>query len=172
MALTVPHLEIIGQQNPVLYEALRSIITGVNNVATQTNAEPNASQNAAPPPIAGFNVVESGGIHDVQITDNAPAYRGVNYFAEYSRTADFANPHQIDLGSSQNHRANLGTGAYYWRASSAYRTSAASAYVYHGGAQAAAVGSGSYAGPGMQQRQGAQGYGSQYRNSAMPPVRR
>ena len=172
MALNVPNMDIIGQQNSALYDALQSIITGVNNVATQTNAEPSASQNAAPPPIGGFNVVESGGIHDLQITDNAPAYRGVNYFAEYSQTPDFSNAHQIDLGASQNYRANLGTGVYYWRASSAYGTSSASAYVYHGGARAVAVGSGSYAGPAMQQRQGGQAYGSQYRNSATPPVRR
>jgi hypothetical protein len=172
MALNVPNMDIIGQQNPAVYEALQTIIAGVNNMAAQTNAEPGASQNAAPPTIAGFNVVESGGIHDLQITDNAPAYRGVNYFAEYSQTPDFSNAHQIDLGSSQNHRANLGSGVYYWRASSSYGTSNASPFVYHGGAQALAVGSGSYAGPPMQPRQGAQGYGSPYRNSAAPPVRR
>ena len=172
MALNVPNLDIIGQQNPAVYEALQSIIAGVNNLATQTNAEPSGSQNASPPTIAGFHVVESGGIHDLQITDNAPAYRGVNYFAEYSQTPDFSNAYQIDLGSSQNHRANLGSGVYYWRASSSYGTSSPSPYVYHGGAQAAQAGSGSYAGPPMQQRQGSQGYGSQYRNSQIPPVRK
>ena len=169
--LNVPNLDMIGQQSPAVYEALQSIIAGVNNMAAQTNSEPSRSQNTAPPAIAGFNVVESGGIHDIQITDNAPAYRGVNYFAQYSQTPDFSNAYQIDLGSSQNHRANMGSGTYYWRACSSYATSPPSSFVYHGGAQAVAVGSGSYAGPAMQPRQGADGYGMLYRNSSQAPVR-
>lgn len=171
--LDVPQMDLIRQKYPEVYEALQyGVIPGIQNVAAQTNAEPGGSQNAPPPTIAGFAVTQAGGIHDLQITDNAPAYRGVNYFAEYSQTPDFRNAHQIDLGSSQNHRANLGSGTYYWRASSSYGTSGPSPFVYHGGLKPAAVGSGSYLGPPMSQRQGAPGYGTPYRNSATAPVRK
>lgn len=171
----IPNLSAIrtGKYDPEdLANALLSIQGAIGNINDQTNTNSIASSSGAPPVISGINVTEKGGIHDIQITDSSPAQRGINYFAEYSQTPDFQNVHKIDLGSSQNHRANLGAGTYYWRAYSSYGSSEHSQPVMHGGTSAAAVGSGTYSGPDMQQQQGGMGFGPLYRSSSTPPVRR
>lgn len=165
----VPNKAYLRQSDPQLLKIIESLEDAHNHVADQINVDPTGAQVASPSQIGGINVVESGGIHDIQIIDQSPAYRGVNYLADYSQTADFQNFHTIDMGTSQNHRANLGPGKYYWRASSKYHASDTSPHVYHGGASPLAVGSGSYSGPAMQQRQG---FSGQYRNSLTPPVRK
>ncbi len=169
--LNLPGLDLIRQRYPDLYPIIDALHRGISNVASQTNANPNGSQQKPPTPIAGLNVTEKGGIHDVQITDNAPAARGVSYFTYYSQTPDMSNAHKIDLGASQNHRANLGPGKYYWSAHSSYDTGDASAMVFHGGATPAAVGSGTYAGPAMQQAQGGTAFGPQFKNATKAPAR-
>ncbi len=146
--LNVPNLDLIRQKYPELYPAVEALQRGLGNVATQTNANPNGAQSTAPPAISGLSVKEAGGIHDVQITDNSPAARGKSYFAYYAQTPDMSNAHKIDLGASQNHRANLGPGKYYWSAHSSYDTGDPSPMAYHGGATPVAVGSGSLHGSG------------------------
>ena len=164
----IPGLDRIRQRDKDVHSALRAVEQAINNHSDQGNLEPSASSIAPPQPISNMRVVASGGIHDIQITDNSPAYAGIRYVAEYSQTSDFANYHRIDLGISQNHRANLGVGQFYWRARSYYHPSAPSAPVYHGGATPLAAGSGAYAGPAMQQGQEFTGL---YRNSTIPPIR-
>jgi hypothetical protein len=158
----------IRQDDAKYLQVFQSLEDAINRVADQANVDPTGAQVATPPTVAGINVVESGGIHDVQIQDNSPAYRGLQYSAFYSQTPDFQNAHRIDLGESQNHRANLGPGKYYWAAASKYSSSDHSAMVFHGGPTPAAVGSGDYSGPPMQQ---AQGFAGQYRASSTPPTR-
>lgn len=165
----VPNKSYLRTLDPKLLQIIQSLEDAQNRVADQANVDPTGAQVAAPSQISGINVIASGGIHDIQIVDQSPAYRGVNYRADYSQTPDFQNFHTIDMGSSQNHRANLGSGTYYWRASSAYRASGVSPHVYHGGATPLPAGSGSYSGPAMQQQQGFTG---QYRSSSTPPVRK
>jgi len=166
---TIQNIGNIRQDNKYSAQALQAISDAINRVADQANIDPTGAQVAAPAPISNLTVTAAGGIHDVQITDNSPAYAGLSYTAEYSQTPDFQNAHSIDLGTSQNHRANLGAGTYYWRAHSNYHPSTTSSAVYHGGATPQAVGSGSYPGPPMSQRQGFSGL---YRNSPTPPVRK
>lgn len=165
----VPNKSYLRTIDPKLAQIIQALEDAHNRVADQANVDPTGAQVAAPSQISGINVVESGGIHDIQIVDQSPAYRGVNYRADYSQTPDFQNFHTIDLGTSQNHRANLGPGKYYWRASSKYHASEGSAHVYHGGATPEPVGGGSYSGPPMQQNQG---FSGQYRSSSTPPVRK
>ncbi len=165
----LPNLSYIRQDDDKYYGAFTALRDAVQNISDQGNLDPANSQQATPPPISKVNVVHAGGIHDVQIVDNTPAFNGIRYMAEYSQTADFQNSHTIDLGESQNHRANLGNGTYYWRASSKYPTSQPSNPVYHGGVTPNAVGSGAYSGPAMQQ---AQGFTGPYRSSSTPPVRK
>lgn len=165
----VPHKAYLRQLDPKLAQIIQSLEDAHNYAADQSNVDPTGAQVAAPSQISSINVVESGGIHDIQIVDQAPAYRGINYRADYSQTADFQNFHTIDLGTSQNYRANLGPGKYYWRANNKYHASDESPHVYHGGAKPEAVGSGNYSGPAMQQRQG---FSGQYRSSSTPPVRK
>lgn len=150
-------------------QALQSIEDAINRTADQANVDPTGAQVAVPPQVSGINVVEQGGIHDIQITDQSPAYAGLRYRADYSQTQDFQNYHTIDMGTSQNHRANLGSGKYFWRASSYYHPATPSPHAYHGGVSPSAVGSGDYNGPPMQAKQGFTG---QYRSSNTPPIRK
>jgi hypothetical protein len=168
----IPNLSYIRQSDEKLYNALKSIEGAVNNHSDQGNLDPNGAEQAAPPAISKITATASDGYHDLQIMDNAPAYRGLNYFAYYSKTPGFENAHKIDLGTSQNHRVFLGPGQFYWGANHAYPTSPASAMVYHGGGTPQAVGSGTYAGPEMSTTQGSQAFGPMYRNSSTPPIRK
>lgn len=164
----VPNKGYIRQDDEKYYSAISSIEGAINRISDQANVDPTSAQVAMPSPISGVSVTQAGGIHDIQIQDQSPAYNGLKYSAYYSQTPDFQNAHRIDLGESQNHRANLGAGTYYWAATSKYPASQESAMVYHGGSAPAAVGAGAYPGPPMQQ---AQGFTGQYRNSTTPPVR-
>jgi hypothetical protein len=168
----IPNLARIRQTDKALYLALKSIESAVNSHSDQGNMDPSGAEQAAPTAISNFTVTALNGYHDLQITDNAPAYRGLNYFAYYSQTPDFSNKHKIDLGTSQNHRVYLGPGQFYWAANHAYPTSPASGMVYHGDATPTAVGTGAYAGPPMSTEQGSQGFGPIYRNSSTPPIRK
>lgn len=149
-----------------------AVQNAINNISDQSNSDPTANATKAPAQLSGFNVVESGGIHDIQFTDNSPGYRGKNFFADYSTTPDFAQYHTIDTGASQNHRANLGSGTYYWRGYHSYPTSDHSQPVYHGGIKPAPVGSGVQAGPPLQPKMGSTGYGPVFTRTSTPPVRK
>lgn len=167
----LPNLSVIREKYPELVSAFNSLMQTDSNLSDQTATDAQSTNSGAPPQISGINVTESGGIHDVQITDNTPGQRGRGYFAEYSDSKDFQNYHTIALGPSQNHRANLGSGQFYWRAYSAYGSSNHSQPVIHGGSTATAVGSGTMAGPALQQKQGGQGFGPKYQNATKAPVR-
>lgn len=150
-------------------QKISQLADALSRIADQANIDLTGAQQGKPSTISALNVTEQGGIHDIQIVDNSPAYAGLQYAVEYSQSPDFSNSHKIDLGTSQNHRANLGSGKYYWRASSSYHPATTSAHVYYGGANPSAVGAGSYVGPTMQQGQSFRG---KYRNSSTPPVRK
>lgn len=164
----LPNLGYIKADDQKYYSAFKAIAGAISTISDQGNFDASGAQVAAPPSIAGISVMESGGIHDIQLTDNSPAYAGIRYAADYSQTPDFQNFHTIDMGTSQNHRANLGSGKYYWRGSSNNHPATPSPHIYHGGANPIAVGSGDYPGPPMQQRQG---FSGQFRNSTTPPIR-
>jgi hypothetical protein len=155
-------------------DALKAVEKAINAMADQSNTDPTGAQQAAPAAISRMSVTEEDGWHDVQIVDNAPAYRGINYFAYYARASDPQHFHKIDMGASQNHRVYLGTGKYIWKSNHAYPSSPPSQDVYHGGATPQPVGTGSgYSGPPMQQNQGTAAFGATaYRNSSTPPIRK
>ena len=134
--------------DPLLHKALESIVQQVQNVATQVAATPVGSTNA-PPTISALTVVASGGTFDIQVQDNSPVQRGINYFVEYSTAPDFAQPHVVDLGAARTYRATWGNQTLYFRAYSQYPTSPPSATVYFGPANAptAVAGGGASAGP-------------------------
>jgi hypothetical protein len=166
----IPNLAYIRQDDKNYEQAFRAVASAINRMSDQGNLDPTGTQVAIPTAPAMISVIQAGGIHDIQITDNAPGYNGQKYLAEYSQTPSFSNFHQIDMGESQNHRANLGAGTYYWRARTKMSASLASDPVYFGGSSSpTAVGSGSYVGPAMQPYQGFAGI---YRNSSVPPIRK
>ena len=168
----LPNMAYIRNDDGAYAKTLQALSDAINRLSDQCNADPNSTQISAPSPVSSVTVTAADGIHDIRVEDQSPAYRGINYFAYYSQTADMQNAHKIDLGSSQNHRANLGPGTYFWKVNSAYPASPPSTDVYHGGDAPAAVGAGTYIGPPMQLASGSAGFGiNAYRNSSTPPVR-
>lgn len=164
-----PNLAYLRKKDNKLASALQAHGDAINRMSDQANVDPTGAQVEPPSQVSGISVVEKGGIHDVQIQDESPAYRGLQYSAFYSQSPDMSNAHRIDLGESQNHRVNLGPGQYYWGAASKYSASDHSPMVVFGDATATPVGSGAYAGPPMQ---APQGFSTQYRASLTPPVRK
>jgi hypothetical protein len=165
----VPNLAYIRRTDNKLASSLQAGADAINNLSDQANVDPTGAEVAPPSQISGVNVVEKNGIHDVSIIDNSPAYRGIQYSAFYSQSPDMSNAHRIDLGESQNHRANMGSGQYYWGAANKYSASDHSPMVIFGGSNPTAVGSGTTSGPAMQ---APQGFTTKYRNSNTPPVRK
>lgn len=134
----------IIQKDPRFAEALDDVLGAVNNTAAQVVASP-SGVTAAPPDISQVTVTAADGIFDAAIKDGSPINRGINYFLEYSTDIGFTTPTVVDLGASRNWRRFLGDLTLYWRAYSAYPTSASSRPVYFGN-PTAVVGGGA-AGP-------------------------
>jgi len=142
-----PH---VRQRDPLLDQALSDLEQRIDTLAGQLAANPHGVV-VAPPDISALTVLASNGIFDIQIQDNAPVNRGINYFVEYSTTANFAQPHAVDLGASRSYRATWGSVTLYFRAYSQYPTSSPSATIYFGPANApTAVVGGGAAGPAPQ----------------------
>lgn len=155
MPLQYRNRAVILAKYPELAEAFDDVTRHVENVMNQTNSSPNG-QLEPPPSPSSLSVTGSDGIFDAQIIDNNPVNRGINYFLEYSPTSDFKAPHTIDLGTSRNHRVNLGNQSLFWRAHSSYPTSPRSRPVYHGSPAfpKVVVGGGNSTGPTLQASQG------------------
>jgi hypothetical protein len=171
----------VQQLDPLLAKALSDLEQRITTMASQVAANPYGVV-STPPNISGLTVVAANGIFDVQIQDNSPVLRGINYFLEYSTTPDFAQPHVVDLGASRSYRANWGNQTLYFRAYSQYVTSSPSATVYFGPSNnpTAVVGGGA-AGPAPQPstgsgtasntgQQGGSGFGYQPSRGGKPNV--
>lgn len=130
--ILIKNLEQLRATNPLLGEALDSIASQMNNSNAQTGADPTSNQAAAPPPISQLNVSSGGGAFHVQIIDNNPITRQINYFLEYSETQGFQQPQVYPMGPSRNAYLNLGNKTLYMRAYSAYATGPASPAVFLG----------------------------------------
>ena len=126
-------LRSIPEFGAKLVEALQDITTRVSNVATQTNASPEAAQQAPPPQINALKIVAGGGVAHVQIVDNNSIYRGIQYHVQYATDPAFTSPITEHLGPSRDRRIPVGKRPLYWRAYSDYPTSSHSDPVYHGG---------------------------------------
>jgi hypothetical protein len=175
MPFQVRNLADLKIKNPRLYETVIDLITGIENVANQTNANPNG---VIPPPNApqALTVLGGGGIFDAAITDNSANYRGQSYFLEYSANSGFNNPTVIHLGPARNWRGNLGNQTLFWRTYSSYPTSNPSGSVYHGGAMPESVSSSGTTEPIIQPSQGSGtnnmgGFGSVPYKGQLPPTR-
>ena len=137
----------IQRIDPLLATTLDEFEQRITTLAKQVAANPLGAVEP-PPAITALSVLASSGVFDIQIQDNSPVNRGINYFVEYSTTASFAQPHVVDLGASRSYRATWGNQTLYFRAYSQYPTSSPSATVYFGpsAAPTAVVGGGA-AGP-------------------------
>lgn len=106
-----------------LFDLVSSMEEEMNAQKSQTGAAGSLQKGQAPqtpPPPAKIDVQASGGIFQVNITDQTP---GVNYVLEYSPTSNFTSPRQIPLALGANqHRAYLGNQIFFWRVRSGFPT--------------------------------------------------
>jgi len=125
----------------ILYQIVKSHQEAINNLGSQTNAQPVGSTQA-PPQISRITATpKGGGVHQVTIFDNNPVQRGIRYFAEYSADPNFSTFSVVAMSTSRQIDVPAGTGDLFWRAYSQYPTSPPSLPVYHGGTIPVAVNS-------------------------------
>ena len=163
------NIELIRSRlGPEVADEFSKLELAFNTVNQQVNANP-LGEVPPPPQVSSVTVVpKGGGVHQVTIQDNNPVSRGIAYFAEYSLDPNFSTFTPVPMLSSRQLDVPAGTGNLYWRAYSAYPTSAPSAPVYHGtavnstgttaSAAAGIAGTGSGTEPSVQP-QGAAGFG-------------
>src|SRR6185503_12826727 len=107
-----------------LYECLKDIVASHNNIAQQVNAEP-VGVTPAPLPHSSLSVVGGGGILDVAITKDTPAYRGEENFFDYSND-NGVTWHTKSIGPAKNWRGSLGSGTFLVRSYASHSASGSS----------------------------------------------
>lgn len=127
--------------------ALDDLASQIQAGFKQVNATP-GGVTPAPPQISAIAVVAADGVFNVQIQDNNPVNRGIEYFIEFS-TSPGGPWTVIALGASRNWAGFLGSQTLYWQAYSQYPTSDPSEPLLFGGSSSpgAVVGGGALAGP-------------------------
>lgn len=150
-----------------LFECLSDIVRSGNNVAQQVNAEP-VGRTPAPLPHSALSVVGGGGIVDVAMTKDTPAYQGEENFFDYSND-NGATWHTKATGPARNWRGNLGTGPFLIRSYASHPTSGSSEPIYADPVHTTG------AEPPMQAGQGSgtgtMGYGELPYTTTLPPKR-
>ena len=151
----IRNLNYLRNKDPKLFETLSDIIQQHSNLTEQVNGN-STGQPLAPPNVAGVTVTAQNGHFNVAIQDQGKIYRDVHYYVEHADNPSFANPQIIHLGHSRNHDIYLGNVTRYFRAYSAYASSAAGDPAYHGSpiAPLPVVGGGADPGPLFQQSEG------------------
>jgi hypothetical protein len=116
----------VQMESSATAHALRILENAVNRLARNLGASP-TGDSSAPPDIGQVNVVHSGEIAHLTITDSQPITKHVNYFAEVATEPNFLQPHVIHMGVSRGALLNLPTNdssgaqqTYYVRAYSQY----------------------------------------------------
>jgi hypothetical protein len=132
--MNIRNLDDIRSRDPKFAEALEDIVGRLSTVAQQVNANPEGPP-APPNSPNAIAVTAQHGYFTIAISDQSQQlYRNVNYFIEHSAHPDFRDPQIVHIGTTRNAVLNLGNVTRYFRAYSAYPTSASSAPVYHGSA--------------------------------------
>lgn len=115
----------------MLYDTLTAITGQIANLAQQTNANL-TGQPQPPPQVNALKVQASNGHFTGAIYDNNQIFRDVHYYVEHADNPNFTNPQIVHLGHSRNFHFYFGNTTRYFRAYSAYGSSAPSAPAYHG----------------------------------------
>lgn len=150
--LASPELGAFGSR---ILEALQGLDQQHQNLAQQVNGN-STGQPSAPPQIAGLTVKAQNGHFTASITDNAPIFRGIQYYIEHADNPHFINRMVVHLGDSRDWQGFMGNVTRYFRAYSSYSSSPSSPPAYHGGAgqPRAVTGGGTIGGPSFQDSQG------------------
>ena len=117
MSLLIRNRALIATNDPLLGQALEDVTQHLERLIPPSTP---------PSDITQLNVSAADGVFDISVVDNLPAQRGINYFLEYAQEPSFQSPILIDLGASRNWRGYLGNLTLYWRAYSAYPSTARS----------------------------------------------
>jgi hypothetical protein len=128
---SVKNLDFLKTIDPSgkLYDGIKSIQDEINAQKSQTGAA-GTGQPSTPPKPAQLNVAASGGIFQINVTDQTP---GVQYTLEYSPLASFVAPRSYPLNPGQNSwRASLGNQTLFWRVKSSYPLGPTSEPTYFG----------------------------------------
>ena len=138
-----------------LYEAFDSVQRQSTTIERQVNGNAEG-QPQSPPAINSVKVTGQNGHFNVAIEDAGQVNRGIRYYVEHDTDPSFSNPHVVHLGDSRNANLFLGNQQLYFRAYSAYGSSAPSAAAYHGSPTTplAVRGGGSIGGPAKLASQG------------------
>lgn len=149
------YLRSLPDFGPKLAEALQGIAEAHNTTEQQTNTN-SQGQPSPPPAINGLTVTGQNGHFQIAITDNNSIYRGIRYYVEHADNPHFINAHKVALHDSRNANIFLGNVTRYFRAYSAYDSSAPSGPAYHGsaGQPLSVTGGGSVGGPNFLADQG------------------
>lgn len=127
----IPHLNLIHAENPMLGTALQQVEDAINNLGFQTASSPVGSTNP-PPDIASVTVQAANGLFEFEVVDHSPVLRGITYFIEAATNVNFSDAKVVYQGTSRNGFIQLGSQTYFFRAYSAYPTSARSRSAYFG----------------------------------------
>jgi hypothetical protein len=88
-------------------------------MANQLGTDPNGKP-ITPAAIAQVNVQQANGFVDVQILDNSPIVRAINYYVNIADNPGFTNARVVNLGPSRNYHTILPNGTFYIQAQSQY----------------------------------------------------
>jgi hypothetical protein len=139
--LTVPQLEAVRADDPLVYEALKSVVAAVNSLGQRLNVDPHpasastSGMNLPPPaPPASIAVTGARGVFSVALAAGAGNTTPISYFVEAASDALFspANTVIYPLGGALVANVALGNVTRYWRARAKYIESDYSPYVYFG----------------------------------------
>jgi hypothetical protein len=139
--LTVPQLEAVRADDPLVYEALKSVVAAVNSLGQRLNVDPHpasastSGMNLPPPaPPASIAVTGARGVFSVALAPGAGNTTPISYFVEAASDAVFspANTVIYPLGGARVANVALGNVTRYWRARAKYIESDYSPYVYFG----------------------------------------
>lgn len=84
-----------------MVNALRKVMSGINNLGSNIAVDPTGANVSAPNPIQNLTVKASSGSYHAVISDANPIQRGLNYFVEYDTDPSFSQPHVQHLGASR-----------------------------------------------------------------------
>lgn len=120
-----------------LRELAKHTLRALDDVASQVQAvraQGNFGQKGppvAPHPVTAIAVANSGGFAKVTLT-HANAPEGTRYIIEYSTTANFLNPQQVDNGVSLTFERYLHGQTLFFRAAPMFPASGLAQFTYFG----------------------------------------
>lgn len=134
MPLKVPNLDWIKSWNPLLGEALESLVNAHENIAQKLSVNPQGSTVAPAPPSAVNVTANASGIHRISWSDSNPRTRNLHYIHEWDHDSSFANGQSTITSGHRQLSIPIagGTKPVFHRVCAQYPDGARSTWVYFG----------------------------------------